>query len=96
MITMSAEDAELYTYGDRPEGNRFELVEDTHVEDHRWYEVRQIVLRNEDTGHFYRAYYERGLTELQEDHEPFDGAHFVQFKHVVQRPVEHFIYEDDE
>jgi hypothetical protein len=95
MITLTAEEAERFTYGEAYLKG-LTLVEDTHVEDHRWYEVRQIVVKNAGTGHFYRTYYKRGLTELQEGTEPFDGAETVKFTHVVQRPVEHFIYEDDE
>lgn len=50
----------------------------------RWYSVHELVFRAPDDGKAYRVYYERGLTEHQDDHGPWEyGATVVHADEVA-------------
>jgi hypothetical protein len=45
--------------------------------EHRWYVEMRVIFTAPDDGLVYAADYEHGLTEMQEDHDPWDGREYV-------------------
>ncbi|MGW4388226.1 hypothetical protein [Streptomyces sp. NPDC004685] len=56
------------------------------VETRRWVAVQELVFRAPDDGKAYRVHFEEGLTEVQEDTDPWDYARTVDAVEVEQRP----------
>lgn len=67
-----------------PEGAAIELHSEQ-IETRRWVSVHELVFRAPDDGKAYRVTYERGLTEVQEDHDKWDYR-----DHVVGEEVEEY------
>jgi hypothetical protein len=96
-ITLSREQAQEMAWLDRGDtAGGYVIAENRQVEERRWVSVHELVIRQVSTGSFYRAFYERGLTEYQ-DTEPFDKWSHpdgVTFTRVTQKPVTAYVYED--
>lgn len=67
-----------------PKGAAIEL-HDEQIESRRWVAVHELVFRAPDDGKAYRVHYERGLTEVQEDTDPWNYAREIEAAEVVQR-----------
>lgn len=67
-----------------PDGAAIEL-HDEQIESRRWVAVHELVFRAPDDGKAYRVRYERGLTEVQEDTDPWNYAREIEADEVVQR-----------
>lgn len=50
--------------------DRYTVVEEKIVDQRRWVTIYQIVFKDEETGRFYRYYFERGSTEYQDSNDP--------------------------
>ena len=46
-------------------------------DEHRWYVEMRVIFAAPDDGLIWAAEYEHGLTEIQEDHDPWDGQQWV-------------------
>ncbi len=69
-----------------------DVVENRAHGERRWVMVMELVVRD-DRGEFWRAFYERGLTENQ-DEQPFAySGDEVEFKPVRRKVVESYTYE---
>jgi hypothetical protein len=53
----------------------------------RWVSVHELVFRAPDDGKAYRVQYEQGLTETQEDHDPWNYEKVIKAVEVELRPV---------
>ena len=97
-MKLSREDATLIAYCPKGDGPRraslpFDVVENRDYDERRWMMVMELVIRD-DEGQLWRAFYERGLTEYQ-DERPFeDDGDEVEFALVTRRVVETYIYEE--
>ena len=72
----------LYDYQDDESG--YSVVEDIYVEERRWVSVHQLVIKDRE-GKLWSTYYERGLTEYQ-DEQPWEGHDEVDFFEVRAVP----------
>jgi hypothetical protein len=75
---------DLVDPADAGEGDAVELHHEQ-VDTRRWVSVHELVFRAPDDGKAYRVTYERGLTEMQEDHDEWDYR-----DHVVGEEVEEY------
>lgn len=57
------------------------------VDTRRWVSVHELVFRAPDDGKAYRVYYEQGLTENQDDHDPWNYEKTIKAEEVELRPV---------
>jgi hypothetical protein len=55
------------------------------VDTRRWVSVHELIFRAPDDGKAYRVHYEQGLTEIQEDTDPWDYTREVEAVEVEQR-----------
>ena len=55
------------------------------IDARRWVSVHELVFRAPDDGKAWRVTYERGLTEMQEDTDPWGDAATVEAVEVKQR-----------
>lgn len=72
--------------GPEVEGLAYELHQEQ-VGTRRWVSVHELVFRAPDDGKAYRVYYERGLTEKQDDTDPWNGNAMVEATEVELVPV---------
>ncbi|MFE0326296.1 hypothetical protein ACFW08_05705 [Streptomyces sp. NPDC058960] len=63
-----------------------EILHREQVDERRWTSVHELVFRAPDDGKAYRVYYEQGLTEHQDDTDPWDYERTVTADEV--EPVE--------
>lgn len=68
------------------EGLAYELAREQ-VDRRRWVSVHRLVFRAPDDGKAWRVYFERGLTEEQEDTDPWNGNATVEATEVELVPV---------
>jgi hypothetical protein len=64
-----------------------EILYREQVDARRWVSVHELVFRAPDDGLAYRVFYEQGLTEDQDDTDPWNGDDEVKAAEVEQRPV---------
>jgi hypothetical protein len=57
------------------------------VDTRRWVSVHELVFRAPDDGKTYRVRYEQGLTDNQDDHDPWDYKKAIKATEVELRPV---------
>jgi hypothetical protein len=76
---------EIWTATDK--SNSAEHVHEEQVDSRRWVSVHELVFRAPDDGLTYRVHYEQGLTESQDDTDPWNGADEIEATEVEQRPV---------
>lgn len=83
-LKMTPEEGREIVFGDNPD---FETVLDE-VEDtaRRWSETRVIIVKRLSDNTYWRSYYSRGKTELQEEH-PYEWENEAVFTQVIQKMV---------
>jgi hypothetical protein len=54
-----------------------EILHREQVDTRRWVSVHELVFRAPDDGKAYRVYYDKGLTESQDDTDPWDYEHVI-------------------
>lgn len=59
---LDGEDAAMLCFGD---DENFQTISDDITSKHRWYVVHEIVVKNKQTGKFFRGHYLQGGTEMQ-------------------------------
>jgi hypothetical protein len=64
-----------------------EILYREQVDARRWVSVHELVFRAPDDGLAYRVFYEQGLTEDQDDTDPWNGDDEIKGTEVEQRPV---------
>jgi hypothetical protein len=64
-----------------------EILYREQVDARRWVSVHELVFRAPDDGLAYRVFYEQGLTEDQDDTDPWNGDDEIKATEVEQRPV---------
>ncbi|WP_405620300.1 hypothetical protein [Streptomyces sp. NBC_00076] len=64
-----------------------EILHREQVDSKRWASVHELVFRAPDDGKAWRVYYERGLTEHQDDHDPWDYDRTVEADEVERVEV---------
>lgn len=64
-----------------------EILHREQVETRRWVSVNELIFRAPDDGKTYQVFYEEGLTETQEDTDPWNGDREVKATEVMQQPV---------
>ncbi|MFD9463503.1 hypothetical protein [Streptomyces sp. NPDC060027] len=67
--------------------NAAEHLHESQVDSRRWVSVHELVFRAPDDGLAYRVFYEQGLTESQDDTDPWNDEDEVKAVEVEQRPV---------
>ena len=67
--------------------NAAEHLHETQIDSRRWVSVHELVFRAPDDGLAYRVHYEQGLTENQDDTDPWNGEPEIKAVEVEQRPV---------
>lgn len=73
-------------HGPEVEGLAYELHQEQ-TDTRRWVSVHSLIFRAPDDGKAYRVYLTRGLTEEQEDTDPWNGDTTVEATEVELRPV---------
>jgi hypothetical protein len=64
-----------------------EILYREQVDARRWVSVHELVFRAPDDGLAYRVFYEQGLTEDQDDTDPWNGDDEIKATEVERRPV---------
>ena len=64
-----------------------EILHREQIDSRRWVSVHELIFRAPDDGEAYCVRYEQGLTEVQEDTDPWNGAKEIKGVEVAQRPV---------
>lgn len=64
-----------------------EILHRKQVDSRRWVSVHELIFRAPDDGRTYRLLYEEGLTEQQEDTDPWNGDDEIEGIEVEQRAV---------
>jgi hypothetical protein len=62
-----------------------EILHREQVDSRRWVSVHELIFRAPDDGKAYRVHYEQGLTESQDDTDPWNGDRTVEAVEVEQR-----------
>lgn len=62
-----------------------EILHREQVDTRRWVSVNELIFRAPDDGKAYRVYYDEGLTEVQEDTDPWNDDREVKGTEVEQR-----------
>jgi len=76
---------DIWTATDK--GNAAEHLHEEQVDSRRWVSVHELVFRAPDDGLTYRVFYDQGLTEHQDDTDPWNGDDEIKATEVEQRPV---------
>ncbi|MFE3169300.1 hypothetical protein [Streptomyces sp. NPDC059224] len=71
-----------------------EILHREQVDTRRWVSVNELIFRAPDDGKAYRVYYDEGLTENQEDTDPWNDDREVKGAEVEQRPKTTMVWED--
>lgn len=69
------------------DGHRAEHLFEEQIDTRRWVSVHHLVFRAPDDGKAWRVEYEQGLTETQDDHDPWNYKHEVEAVEVELRPT---------
>lgn len=64
-----------------------EILHREQVDSRRWVSVHELIFRAPDDGKTYQVHYEQGLTESQDDTDPWNGDLRVKGVEVEQVPV---------
>lgn len=64
-----------------------EILHREQVDSRRWVSVNELIFRAPDDGKTYQVFYEEGLTENQDDTDPWSHDHEIKAVEVEQRPV---------
>jgi hypothetical protein len=72
--------------GPEVEGLAYELHQQQ-IDTRRWVSVHELVFRAPDDGKAYRVSFERGLTEEQDDTDPWNGSAMIEATEVELVPV---------
>lgn len=62
-----------------------EILHREQVDTRRWVSVNELIFRAPDDGKAYRLYYDQGLTEVQEDTDPWNDDAEIKATQVEQR-----------
>lgn len=76
---------DIWTAADK--GNAAEHLHEEQVDSRRWVSVHELVFRAPDDGKAYSVTYEQGLTENQDDTDPWNDEDEIKATEVEQRPV---------
>ncbi|MFJ4649501.1 hypothetical protein ACIP6Q_39205 [Streptomyces bobili] len=71
-----------------------EILHREQVDTRRWVSVNELVFRAPDDGKAYRVYYDQGLTESQEDTDPWNDDREVKGTEVEQRAKTTMVWKD--
>lgn len=89
-MILAPEVARELTYIDRDDELGLTVVAREHIEDRRWVSRNRLVVQDRE-GKFWAAFYEQGLTEMQET-QPFEYHAGVEFHEVEKVPVTTYEY----
>jgi hypothetical protein len=67
--------------------NSPEILHREQVDSRRWVSVNRLIFRAPDDGKAYRLYYEQGLTESQEDTDPWNDDDEIEATAVEEQQV---------
>ncbi|MFF3312505.1 hypothetical protein [Streptomyces sp. NPDC002952] len=67
-----------------------EVLHREQIDTRRWASVNELVFRAPDDGKTYRVYYDEGLTEMQDDTDPWDYEAVVDAEEVERVEVTTF------
>lgn len=71
-----------------------EILHREQVDTRRWVSVNELIFRAPDDGKAYRVYYDQGLTESQEDTDPWNDDREIKGTEVEQRAKTTMVWED--
>lgn len=69
------------------EGQLAKRLHEEQLDTRRWVSVRELIFRAPDDGKAYRVTYEQGLTENQEDTDPWNGDDEIKAVEVREQQV---------
>jgi hypothetical protein len=87
-MKLTEEEVEQIVWGDHDD---FETIEEQEGEGRRWSSTDTVIVKHIPTGKFYSVYWERGLTEMQENYFEAQEAKEV---NKVTKTVEVTSYEE--
>lgn len=71
----------------RENTDEFDVIEETIIDTSRWAIHHEMVFQSRETGKYYRTYFRRGATEMQEE-QPFEYENgMIQCEEVVKQAV---------
>lgn len=92
--TFTREQLEAWNLPDAWADDAPEILHREQVDTRRWVSVNELVFRAPDDGKTYRVYYDQGLTESQEDTDPWNYDREIKATEVEQRPKTTMVWED--